>query len=76
MLTSTQLVDHEYLETRCMLVEIAAMLDRVDRAASRDGISFQDPRIDQIYRSLQLLSTPTQTADRSEQLLMLFTDPE
>jgi hypothetical protein len=76
MLNATQLVDHEYLETRCMLVEIAAMLDRVDRAAARDGETVRDPRLDQIHRSLQLLSQPTTTADRSEQLLMLFTDPE
>ena len=74
MQTAEELLDREYLETRCMLVEIAATLDRIDRAAKRDGDRIQDARLNQIYKSLELLARQSAEDNRSEQLLMLFTD--
>ena len=35
MLTADKVLDHYYLDTRCMLIEIAALLDRYDRAVDR-----------------------------------------
>ena len=32
MLSPTKVLDHHYLEARCMLIELAATLDRYDRA--------------------------------------------
>ena len=29
---ATRVLDHDFLETRCKILEIAAMLDRIDRA--------------------------------------------
>ena len=34
MLTAEKVLDNYYLDTRCMLIEIAALLDRFDRAAT------------------------------------------
>ena len=73
MQTAAELLDREFLETRCMLVEIAATLDRIDRAAKRDGDRLQDARLGQIYDSLELLSRRGSEDNRSEQLLLLFT---
>ncbi len=73
MLTAKQLLDKEYLETRCALIEIAAMMDRYDRAGG-DEQDEADPRVQQIYQALDLLASPQATANRSEQLLNLFSD--
>ncbi|MCA9104046.1 MAG: hypothetical protein R3B96_05055 [Pirellulaceae bacterium] len=74
MLDQKQVLDRYYLETRCQLVEIAATLDRFDRAESQ-GEAPQDPRLDQIYASLELLSRSRTSADRSRRLLEMFSDP-
>jgi len=70
MQTARQVMDHEFLDTRCMLIEIAAMLDRYDRAGGPDT---SDVRLDLIYQALALLADRSATANRSEQLLNLFT---
>ncbi len=77
MLTAKQVADKYFLETRCMLVEIAATLDRVDRAAERqaNGQPFQDERIDLIRKSLNFLANQNSGSNRSEQLLLMFSDP-
>ena len=36
MLKPSQVLDNYYLDTRCMLIEIAATLDRYDRAVGQD----------------------------------------
>jgi hypothetical protein len=74
MQTSQQVLEDEFLEVRCMLIEIAAMLDRYDRASSGDAESAPvDPRLEKIYQSLVTL-THRDANDRSEQLLNLFTE--
>ena len=37
---ATRVLDHDFLETRCKILEIAAMLDRIDRA----GAAWRAPR--------------------------------
>ena len=83
MLTTGEVVDTYYLDVRCMLLEIAATLDRLDRAdVEDDGSSVvgrspdrhTDERIEQIYESLELLAEREATPDRSERLLNLFSD--
>lgn len=53
-----------------MLIEIAALLDRYDRAA---GAGANDQRIELIYAALERLADRTAASNRSEQLLNLFT---
>lgn len=74
MLNQKQVLDRYYLETRCQLVEIAATLDRFDRAVSQ-GAAPSDPRIEKLYASLEMLSRSQSTADRSRRLLEMFSDP-
>jgi hypothetical protein len=76
MLTSGEVLDHYFLDTRCMLLEIAATLDRYDAAAAReaDGPTGADDRMEQLCQALQLLAARDATADRAERLLNLFSD--
>lgn len=74
MLTPAKVLDNYYLDTRCMLIEIAAMLDRHDRALQIAGEGGDDDRLDQIYQALTLLADREASPDRSERLLNLFSD--
>ena len=76
MLKPDEVLEKDYLDTRCMLLEIAATLDRLDRAAEREHhpVPRADRRLREIYRSLELLAEQDTTADRVERLLNLFSD--
>lgn len=80
MLTANEVLGTCFLETRCQLLEIGAMLDRLDRAAAGDAAGdppagpAPDPRLAKIYRSLALLAERETTPDRAERLLNLFSD--
>lgn len=75
MLTPDQVLDHYFLENRCMLLEIAATLDRYDRAVEEGGELDGDPRLEKLYESLGILADRGAGGDRAEQLLRLFSDP-
>ena len=87
MLTAPKVLDQYYLETRCMLLEIAAVLDRFDRAVSNEGNgngnanananakASRDQRLELIYQSLKLLGERPAEPNRAERLLNLFSDP-
>ncbi len=74
MLTPEKVLDNYFLDTRCMLIEIAATLDRYDRAAQSEGDQQPRDRLDQIYQALTLLADREGTSDRSERLLNLFSE--
>ncbi|MDP6468272.1 MAG: hypothetical protein QF918_11065 [Pirellulaceae bacterium] len=75
MLTADKVLDKYYLEVRCMLIEIAATLDRHDRALEeRAGGGEKDERLEKVYEALVILSKPSSTPDRSERLLNMFSD--
>jgi len=76
MLSTAEVLDTYFLDTRCMLLEIAATLDRLDHAAeagSGETVA-GDPRLRKIYDSLALLAEKETTPDRAERLLNLFSD--
>ena len=75
MYTAEQVLDHEYLEARCMLIEVAGILDRYDRAVTKEGTDGSDKRLEQLYESLSLLAARNAAPNRSERLLMLFSEP-
>ncbi len=72
-MTRSQVIDRYFLEHRAKLIEVAAFLDRVDRAPARGGESVDyrvtalkavtavlgDPKPDKAKRVLELLSDPT-----------------
>lgn len=80
MLTASEALNAYFLETRCQLLEIAATLDRLDRAALAGGEPLADTRLDRLYGALAVLAErPTASAgrassDRAERLLNLFSD--
>lgn len=75
MLTADKVLDKYYLEVRCMLIEIAATLDRHDRARDEQGATGdRDERLDKVYAALEMLSRSEGTPDRSERLLNMFSD--
>jgi hypothetical protein len=76
MLKPDEVLEKDYLDTRCMLLDIAATLDRLDAAAQRQQVPVPkgDRRLKEIYQSLQLLAEQDTTADRAERLLNLFSD--
>ncbi|MFV1965660.1 MAG: hypothetical protein ACC628_09580 [Pirellulaceae bacterium] len=75
MLAPEDVLNHYYLEARCQLLEIAAMLDRYDAGRQGGGGPPADRRLEQIYESLALLAQRDVTTERSERLLNLFSDP-
>jgi hypothetical protein len=68
--TAPQILDREFLGIRARLIELAAALDRIDRAAGRVAT---DPRMEKIRRGLMALSQAG--PDRAEQVQMAFSLP-
>jgi hypothetical protein len=62
-------LDHDFLETRGKILELAAALDRIDRAPERHGVH-PDLRMEQIRRALESLMIPD--AGRSETVQRIF----
>lgn len=62
--------DSEYLEIRARLLQLAAALDRIDRA---EGSVADDPRRQWIARGLEVLSEAA--PDRAEQIQLIFSQP-
>lgn len=77
MLTAEQVLDHYFLDARCMVIELAALLDRFDRAAEAQAgdVPAGIDRLDRIYQALTLLAERETTPHRCERLLHLFSDP-
>ncbi len=77
MLTPAEVVDEYYLEVRCKLLEIAAIMDRYDRSVQRgDGEALgDDPRLKQCRESLAVLNSPQEEPNRAEQIALVFSHP-
>lgn len=76
MLTPEQVIDQNFLDSRCVLLEVAATLDRYDRAAGTDRNGKADERLGQLYEALRLLADSAGTGGgRCERLLNHFSDP-
>ena len=70
-MNSQQVLDREYLEIRGKILEVAASLDRLERAA---GDVAQDPRMALVHQGLQiaLQSNDDQGDSRAKQIQLLF----
>jgi len=68
-LTAEQVVDQYFLEHRAKLIDIAAFLDRVERAGGNDD----DFRMVAFRRALALLAD--RGAERARRVLEIFSDP-
>jgi hypothetical protein len=73
-MTAAQVFDRWFLETRSKLLDVAANLDRIDRA---DGGPVNDPRRAGVEEALRVLLGPG--PDRAEKIQMIFSreyDPD
>jgi hypothetical protein len=75
-LNPDEVLDLYYLEIRCKLLEISASYDRFQRAGGGDPSTDPDPRLTRCTRALALLSGPSESPDRAEQIALLFSDPD
>jgi len=69
--SASDVLDRNFLDIRAKLIEIAAALDRIERADS-DGLVRSDPRLGQIQRCLDILKEKGD--HRAEQIQMAFSD--
>jgi hypothetical protein len=51
---ATEVLERDFLEARCKILEIAAILDRIDRAPARHG-GHPDPRMSHLRQALDAL---------------------
>ena len=67
---AAEVLDREFLGIRASLIDIAAALDRMDRAA---GSLPDDSRLARIHQAFGVLAG--ETPDRAEQLQLIFSLP-
>lgn len=65
-MTTAAILEQEFLPLRAKLLEIAATLDRFDRA---DGSLDSEPRLEQVRAAIEVLRG---SGDRTEQIQLLF----
>lgn len=68
-LTASEVLAREFLEIRCRILDIAAALDRLQRAPGAAG----DPRLERILAGLAIAQSTD--PNRAEQVQMLFSRP-
>jgi hypothetical protein len=69
-LDAPEVLNREFLEIRARLLQVAASLDRLDRA---DGSVASDARLQEIRQALSILAGPS--ADRAERIQLVFSRP-
>jgi hypothetical protein len=69
-IAAAELLNQEFLEIRARLLQVAAALDRLDRA---EGDVSHDKRRMDLDRAIRILLEPT--PDRAAQLQMIFSLP-
>ena len=62
-------LDTFFLEARCRLLDLAAILDRIDRGAEAARIA-ADPRLERVRQALEVLHD--QSAGRAERIQQIF----
>ena len=76
MLSAERVLDEYFLDTRCMLLEIAATLDRYDASVEREGGGGgNDSRLEKLRQAVDIIGGREAQTDRAEKLLRLFSDP-
>jgi hypothetical protein len=75
-LPAPQALDNFFLEARCKLLDVAAILDRIGRGRDAAAV-FADPRMDRIREALEVLRDRSGgRAERLQQVFSLDYDPE
>jgi hypothetical protein len=71
-LPAAQALDSFFLEGRCKILDVAAILDRIDRGAGATGTG-EDPRMAKIRQALDVLKDPQ--AAKAERIQQIFSIP-
>lgn len=66
-----EVLDHDFLEVRSRILDLAAALDRLDRAPGRPGLH-PDRRLSQLHQAIEALQVPG--PGRVETIQLLFSD--
>ncbi len=69
MFDAQAILTREQFKIRAKLIEIAAILDRIDRA---DGEVDHDRRMLEIHKSLEVLSVSSSDSDRAARIQMIY----
>ena len=67
LLSAPEVLNREFLEIRCKILELAAAFDRLERA---DGSVEEDPRVARLREALTAVLDLS--SDRAEQVQMIF----
>lgn len=73
MLEPKQVLDRYYPEVRAWLIQIAAVMDRYERAGGNPGAG-NDERLARYREALKVLQT-AEADDRAERIQMIYSDP-
>jgi len=74
-LPAAQALERYFLEARCKLLELAAILDRIGRGANATSVA-EDPRLEKIRQALEVLHDRSGgRAERIQQIFSLDYDP-
>jgi hypothetical protein len=68
-LPAAKALDAYFLEARSKLLDLAGILDRIDRGTGATGVK-DDPRLERIRRALDVLHD--RRTDRAEQVQQIF----
>ncbi|HWG46471.1 MAG TPA: hypothetical protein VN688_27160 [Gemmataceae bacterium] len=74
-LPSRTALDAYFLEARCRLLDLAAILDRIDRGSGSAELE-GDPRLARIRQALEVLHDESGRAERIQQIFSLDYDPK
>ena len=75
-LPANQALEQYFFEARCKLLDIAAILDRINRGQEGGEVSANDPRIEKIRKALEVLHDQSGArAERIQQIFSLDYDP-
>ena len=66
-MNAPQILNREFLDLRCRILDLAAAFDRLDRA---EGTVENDPRWQRLHEALQLLQDAK--SERAEKVQLLF----
>lgn len=69
-------LDSFFLEARCKLLDVAAILDRINRGQESGEVAANDPRLEKIRKALEVLHDQSGSrAERIQQIFSLDYDP-
>jgi hypothetical protein len=75
-LPANKALEQFFFEARCKLLDIAAILDRINRGQESGEVLTSDPRIEKIRKALEVLHDQSGgRAERIQQIFSLDYDP-